>query len=105
MQLRLHPGAVVDLTSAGDWYERPRPGLGSNLLLEVDRALATIAADPLVWPIWPGLAENPGIRRFLLVRFPFSIAYLVRGSEIVVLAVAHLRRRPGYWSAGVAGEP
>ncbi len=104
MRIRLHPGASADLTSAGDWYEHQLPGLGADLAEEVDRALDAIAERPMTWPLWPGVGEAFGVRRFLLARFPFAVGYLAEGSDVVVLAVAHLRRRPGYWLGRLQGR-
>ncbi len=95
--MRLHPGAAVDLDSAVDWYDRQLSGLGADLLDEVSHAIDAIAERPLAWPLWPGVGEGEGVRRFLLARFPFAVGYLVDGDRITVLALAHLRRRPGYW--------
>jgi len=73
------------------------PGLGADLADEVDHALDLIAESPTAWPLWPGVGEAIGVHRFLLARFPFAVGYLVEANGIVILAVAHLRRRPGYW--------
>lgn len=97
MRVRLHPGAAEDLRAAGDWYESQLPGLGLDLMDEVQRALDAICERPATWPLWPGVAEEVGVRRFLLARFPFAVAYVAEAEEIVVLAIAHVRRRPGYW--------
>lgn len=105
MKARLHPGAELDLTSAGDWYEQQVPGLGSDLAEEFERALEAIAERPSAWPRWPGVSQDLAVRRFLLARFPFSIAYVVEGHEAVVLAVAHVRRRPGYWLTRLKKRP
>lgn len=105
MRVRFHPGAAADLTSAGDWYDLQVPGLGADLADEVDRALEAIAERPTTWPLWPGIGEALGVRRFLLARFPFAVGYLFEGEDVVVLAVAHLRRRPGYWLERVGGRP
>jgi hypothetical protein len=43
---------------------------------------------------WP---TKSGVRRYVMCRFPFLVVYRVVGSEIEVIAVAHARRRPGYW--------
>ena len=104
MRLRLHPGASADLTSAGDWYEQQLPGLGADLADEVDRALGAIAERPMTWPLWPGVGEALGVRRFLLARFPCALAYVVNGDEVVVLAIAHTRRRPGFWLERLSGN-
>jgi toxin ParE1/3/4 len=37
------------------------------------------------------------VRRFLLSGFPFALPFVVLEGQVVILAVAHLRRRPGYW--------
>ena len=104
MRVRIHPGASADLTSAGDWYEQQLSGLGADLADEVDHALDAIAERPMTWPLWPEVGEAVGVRRFLLARFPFAVGCIVEGSEIVVLAVAHLRRRPGYWLDRLSGS-
>jgi len=44
---------------------------------------------------WPEHLQ--GTRRFLLHRFPFSIVYRLKGDVIEVVAIAHAKRRPGYW--------
>lgn len=97
MQVGLHPGATADLDAAGDWYELQLPGLGADLVDEVSHALDVIAERPMAWPLWPGVGEAAGVRRYLLARFPFAVGYVVEADRITVLAIAHLRRRPGYW--------
>jgi toxin ParE1/3/4 len=49
---------------------------------------------PEAWPLWPGRVD---VRRRVLRRVPNSILYLVEADAIVIVAVAHHRRRPGYW--------
>jgi plasmid stabilization system protein ParE len=63
-----------------------------EMLFEIKRAIAAIASHPKAVP----KVKNE-IRRRLLKRFPFGILYVATGDEIVVLAVMHLRRHPGYW--------
>jgi plasmid stabilization system protein ParE len=105
VRIAFHPGAVADLIGAGDWYERQVSGLGLDLTEEVDRALIAITERPEAWPRWPGVDAALEVRRFLLARFPYAIAYLTRDDELVVLAVAHVRRRPGYWLERAGREP
>lgn len=97
MRLVLHPDAVAEATAAGDWYDAQRPGLGLDFVSELERAFEMILENPETWPTWPGLPSKLAVRRFLLARFPFALAYMVRADEVVVLAVAHASRRPGYW--------
>ena len=97
MTVILHPGAAADIASAGDWYERHREGLALEFAEEIDRALEVISENPETWLFWPGSPVEFGIRRFMLPRFPFAVAYTMQGEQVIVLAVAHVRRKPGFW--------
>lgn len=68
------------------------PGLGEALLDDVERAIETICEAPRI-----GASLGRGFRRLLLRRFPISVVYVDRDDEIVIVAIAHQRRRPGYW--------
>jgi hypothetical protein len=67
-------------------------GLGTEYLAEVERTITAITSHPKA-----AQKVKQDIRRRLLKRFPFGILYVATVDEIVVLAVMHLRRRPGYW--------
>ena len=41
-------------------------------------------------------ADLPARRR-AVTRFPYHVVYLEMASHIRILAIAHDRRRPGYW--------
>ena len=97
MKVVLHSGATAELEEAEDWYEAQRAGLGDDLAAEVESALEAIGEAPMVWPRWPGSPPVPFVRRFLLSRFPFALAYIAEPHRVVVLAVAHTKREPGYW--------
>lgn len=93
MEVRFHRLAAQEYRKARHWYDQRRPGLGAEFIAEVDRAIARIEAYPDRWPIFRGHH-----RRVRVQRFPYSIYYFVAtGSRAHVLAVAHHRRRPGYW--------
>lgn len=87
------PTARRELDQAATEYEAARPGLGGAFLDEADRALGLIAAHPDRWPSWRGTA----FRRRPLRRFPYAIFYRERETYLWIVAVAHNRRRPGYW--------
>ena len=75
------------------YYESKRLGLGKDFIDEVYNAVKRIADNPMAW------AElSKRTRRCLVSRFPFGIIYQIRDHEILVLAVAHLHRKPGYWT-------
>lgn len=80
------------MREAAAFYENEAPGLGKLFLDEVESRLSVLRERPLL-----GAVIN-GLRRLLLGKFPFSVIYAVNDEEIVVVAVAHQRRRPGYWA-------
>jgi plasmid stabilization system protein ParE len=91
--LVLQSEAKSELRKARIWYERQQPGLGQQLLGEVLDALDRIERDNLV-----GLSyENTRYRFYCLHRFPYVIYYECLPDRVRVVAVAHERRRPGYW--------
>lgn len=90
--LRLHPAADEELSDAADYYDREGPGLGAALLADVERAAREIVEFPEACP----LVREP-VRMKRLGRFPFAIMYSRDDEEILVLALAHERRRPFYW--------
>ncbi|MGO9264173.1 MAG: type II toxin-antitoxin system RelE/ParE family toxin [Candidatus Binataceae bacterium] len=97
MRIELHSGAIRDLGDAADWYEVQRPSLGTAFLNEVSRAFSVIAENPRMWPVWPDWRSRTRVRRLILQRFPFAIAYIIQRQRVLILAVAHAHRRPGYW--------
>lgn len=92
MTVRILPPAREDFLGAVTFYEGEAVGLGSEFIDEFERALEIIAANTHLGPPFRG-----GTRRKLLRRFPFQIIYEAHEDHIMVVAVAHERRRPGYW--------
>ena len=90
--LRFHAAAHAELIEAHRYYWRRSPGAADGFLLELERALDEIAESPGRWPRYVS-----GTRRLVLRRFPFFVVYLVRPDNVTVVAVAHAKRRPGYW--------
>lgn len=87
-----HPEAIAEAAAAGEWYRERSDAAAAAFLTELDRAIESIAEAPDRWPQY--LHQT---RRFLLRRFPFSVVYRRVGDRVQVVAVAHGRRRPGYW--------
>ena len=95
--VRLSPEAVDELVEAAVWYRARQPGLELEFLAEVDRVLPLIGSSPASFPRLLDVPENLVIRRALLPRFPYAVIFMDLGTEVRVLAVAHAKRRPGYW--------
>ena len=90
--ITLHPDADAEVTEAARYYESREPGLGSDLLGEVERALGQILTSPEA-------SEKIGrrVRRKSLWRFPYNLVYAVYPERIRIVAFAHQKRRPFYW--------
>jgi plasmid stabilization system protein ParE len=84
--------AEAELDDAIHWYEAQAPGLGNAFLIEVLTAAGRIARYPDAWHLL-----EQGLRRCRLARFPYGLIYAVDNDDIIVLAVAHLHRKPDYW--------
>lgn len=95
--VRLSPEAIDELVEAAGWYQARRPGLESEFLAEVDRLLPLIGASPAAFPRLLDLPADLVICRALLPRFPYALIFMDLGEHVRVLAVAHAKRRPGYW--------
>ena len=95
MIVRTDPLAARELRAAVRWYETQRTGLGAEFLDAAEAALGLVRARPEAGTV---VSEDRRTRRALVGRFPYQIVYRLRPTEIVVVAVAHLKRRPGYWT-------
>jgi plasmid stabilization system protein ParE len=102
--LRLSQEAIDELLEAAEWYQARRPGLEAEFLAEADRVLPLIGSSPTAFPRLLDLPADLVIRRALLPRFPYAVIFMDLGEHIRVLAVAHAKRRPGYWLDRVGGE-
>lgn len=85
--------AEEEMRDASQFYERQSQGLGHEFLAEIQRVVRSVVENPHV-----GTVVRQPIRRRLIRGFPFGILYQVGADEIVIVAVMHLGRRPGYWA-------
>ena len=88
----VRPLAEADLEHAAGWYDEEQVGLGSRFLSDVDQVFGRIRERPQQFP-----AVSGDIRRALLHTFPYAVYFRETNDTIRVLAVLHLRRRPGLW--------
>lgn len=89
---RYLPLAREELNEAASFYEAKVTGLGVAFLDDVDRSIEMLCESPRI-----GAAAGRTFRKLLLRRFPYSIIYALRDEEVIIVAVAHQRKRPGYW--------
>ncbi len=87
-----HPEAQRELMDSVRFYEDQAQGLGADFLEAVRHAIRSLGQNPEQWPVM-----EISIRRILLSRFPYGLLYSIESHGVLVVAVMHLRRRPGYW--------
>lgn len=90
------PEAIDKLVEAAGYRAR-RLGLESEFLAEVDCVLPLIGSSPTAFPRLLGVPADLVMRRALLPRFPYMLIFMDLGEHVRLLAVAHAKRRPGYW--------
>jgi toxin ParE1/3/4 len=95
--LDVDPAALDELSEAADWYEERQIGLGDDFLTEVHKTAAQIQARPASFPWMLDVPAELSIRRALTRRFPYAIVFQQRREGLRIIAVAHAKRRPGYW--------
>ena len=88
--------AEEEMTEASLFYEKAAQGLGSDFLDDVQHAIKIVRSHPLI-----GHDLHDGFRRMLLSKFPFYLIYAIALNEVIIVAVAHQRRRPEYWKERV----
>ena len=86
--------ALQEAEAAARWYAERSPSAALAFSNEIEAAEDAIVRTPEAWPPY-----NHGTRRFLLRRFPYAIVYRIESGRILVVALSHGRRQPGYWQS------
>ncbi|HWZ83586.1 MAG TPA: type II toxin-antitoxin system RelE/ParE family toxin [Terriglobales bacterium] len=89
---RFHPEAQQEFRGSIRWYRDRSPSAAVDFRLEVATVIREILEAADRWPKY-----LYGTRRVVLRRFPFSIIYLDEPSAVILVAIAHGKRKPGYW--------
>ncbi|MBW7895833.1 MAG: type II toxin-antitoxin system RelE/ParE family toxin [Opitutaceae bacterium] len=87
-----HPEADDEFADAIAYYAGRGEGLGERFYEEMLLLTAQIEAAPRLHRLW-----RHGIRRHLATHFPYALIYVEKPDHVAILAVAHCKRRPGYW--------
>ena len=88
----LSPAAEEEVREAFRWYADRSSVAANSFRAEVTAAIDELRDSAPQWQV-----SETGARRYLLKHFPYSIYYDFNSTTVTVLAVAHHRRRPGYW--------
>jgi len=95
MKVRHLDAARIELDEAFEWYEMQHPGLGYDFAGEVDATIHRICLNPEAYA-----RVDRDVKRALVKRFPYGVmfGYDQAAEMVMIVAIAHLHRRPSYWS-------
>ena len=92
MRYEFHPEALAEYQDTARYYEACQSGLGLRFIEAVERAIQRIIEKPEQWkPL------EKDVRRYLTRVFPYAILYSIEPNYILIIAVMHCHREPGYW--------
>lgn len=89
---RIEEGAEGDLAEALEFYREESEALAGRLYDEINRMIADVCAAPRLYRV-----VVPPVRRHFSETFPYAVLYVEKPDYVLILAIAHFKRRPGYW--------
>ncbi len=95
-----HPEAAAEFEEAVRFYQERGRTLGDRFAAEVQTAVRRIVETPERW-----LVMEEDVRRCLVRVFPYRVLYTIERDYILIIAVAHSRREPGYWKHRLQPNP
>lgn len=90
--------AELELTEAVFYYEDCRTGLGSRFHAAVSQVITQIGERPDAFPLYEAKRTKRPYRRARIPRFPYLVVFEIRPTEVLIVAVPHTSRLPGYWA-------
>jgi plasmid stabilization system protein ParE len=93
-RLVTQPEVVADLTSARDWYEAQRPGLGAKFLDAAAASIEHVADQPEIYAL-----IYRRVRRCKVRKFPYVVYYRTNDDYVEIMAVLHASRHPRTWKS------
>jgi len=94
MRHEFHPEAYAEYEEAARYYAERDPDLGSRFIAAVEEAIERICDSPARWRV-----IDEDVRRCLTHVFPYGVLYTIETEVVLIVAVMHCSREPGYWKA------
>jgi toxin ParE1/3/4 len=94
--VQLHPETKAEANAASDRFWEQSQAVALRFDTELRAAYHLLQETPFICP--PFLH---GTRRVILNRYPFSVVFRERLHDVQIIAIAHAKRRPGYWAKRV----
>lgn len=98
-----HEEALAEYRAAVEWYEDKRAGWGEVFILAVDATIESILDPSIRWGHHRHRPTSPQLYSRSVPGFPYDIIHLRLKDEVIIVAYAHERRRPGYWTRRLPG--
>ena len=92
LPIELLPGARLDFDESFDWYAERGKETAIRFAAEIESALVKIVDSPERFYLIDEVH-----RSCLLQRFPYHVVYRIVGGRVLIVAIAHAKREPGYW--------
>lgn len=96
-KVKISPEAAQEFEEAAAWYEQEQRGLGTRFLNAFQNAVQLLREPNPPLTNVQGKAGKLGARKLILHKFPFSLIVREMHQSLVIVALAHHSRRPGYW--------
>lgn len=96
--VRYHPEARAEFLHEVEYYAAISARLAEHYDKAVQVAERHAASAPETWPKY-----KHRTRRIVDRQFKFSLVYLHNADEVHIVAVAPMKRKPGYWRARLGG--
>ena len=92
MRYEFHPEALDEYESAARYYAECQEGLELRFIASVEAALRRVSETPTRWRLF-----EEDVRRCLVRVFPYAILFSIEADCVLIIAIMHLNRKPGYW--------
>lgn len=92
-----HPEALSEFEAAAQYYAERQPGLELRFIANVEATIQRICKAPKIGRVFDGET-----RRYLVQVFPYAVLYAIEPRHVLVIAVTHCSREPGYWQRRLA---
>jgi plasmid stabilization system protein ParE len=100
MKFVVVPGVSGEFREAVAWYRGRDPRSATNFIEAVHAAFVEIIANPRLGSRPPNVPDR-AVRWMRVAKFPYHVVFVTIGDVTHVLAIAHDRRRPGYYLSRV----
>ena len=99
MRYEFHPDALDEYEDAACFYADRQDGLELRFIASVESAFRQVSEAPMRWHIF-----DEDVRRCLVHLFPYAVLYSIESDYVLIIAIMHCGRKPGYWRHRIEGS-